>query len=162
MGKPRGAEITVTNDNREEYAKLFTEYHLIESIRKQFEEFDKGFHAVIGGHALKLCTPLELEQLICGNPRLDFDALRAGTTYEGEGFDADNECIVWSWEVLNDFTEHQRKKFLESTTGSSRSPLRGLHELRMKVIRVGPQGYDGPQLPMSHTCYNTLILPWYK
>jgi len=159
--KTKGADIPVKNDNREEYAKLFMNYYLVSSIQKQFDHFYNGFHAVTGGNALALCTPIELEQLICGNPRLDFDALRAGASYEG-GYGSNHECIEWLWQILNDFTDAQRKKFLEFTTGSSRSPLRGLHELKMKVTKVGPDRYDGHHLPTAHTCYNTLILPYYK
>lgn len=159
--KPKGTEILVTNDNREEYAKLFMDYHLTSSIQKQFDNFYNGFHAVIGGKALALCTPVELEQLICGNPTLDFDALRAGTEHK-DGYGPDHECILWLWEILRDFTKEQRKKFLAFTTGSSRSPLRGLHELHMKVVKAGPDRYSGSRLPTAHTCFNTLILPYYK
>lgn len=42
------------------------------------------------GPALRLFTPAELEQLVCGNPNLDFRALQAAAQYRG-GFSADDQ-----------------------------------------------------------------------
>lgn len=43
-------------------------------------------------------------------------------------------------------------------TGSDRAPIGGLGALRCVLQRDGP---DGPKLPTSHTCFNTLLLPEY-
>lgn len=44
--KPGGDTINVTNANRKEYVDLYVEYHLVKSVQKQFEAFNKGFHTV--------------------------------------------------------------------------------------------------------------------
>lgn len=43
-------------------------------------------------------------------------------------------------------------------TGSDRSPIGGLSQLKFTIQRHGP---DSPNLPSAHTCSNTLLLPEY-
>ena len=43
-------------------------------------------------------------------------------------------------------------------TGSMKAPIGGLGKLNFKLQRAGP---DSDQLPTSHTCFNTLLLPEY-
>ena len=57
-----------------------------------------------------------------------------------------------------EFTLDEKKLFLKFFTGSDRAPIGGLGALRIVVQRDGP---DGPKLPTSHTCFNTLLLPDY-
>ena len=46
-------------------------------------------------------------------------------------------------------------KFL---TGSDRSPVWGLQEIKMVITRHG----NTKLMPTSHTCFNNLVLPDYK
>eukprot|EP00050_Salpingoeca_kvevrii_P001802 m.179937 g.179937 ORF g.179937 m.179937 type:complete len:110 (-) comp10461_c0_seq19:23-352(-) len=64
--KPGGADIDVTNENRDEFVKLYVNYLLTDSVSQQFEAFHRGFHLVCGGIVLPLFRPDELELLICG------------------------------------------------------------------------------------------------
>jgi len=159
--KPNGVNIDVTEDNKHEYINLLKKYYLEDAIRQQFNAFQQGFLEVVGGPALGLFAPKELENLICGNPVLDFDALQATAQYEG-GYYADHELILWLWEVLEEFNERQKRKFLMFATGSDRAPIRGLQELKFKTQRVGPERYEGPHLPTSHTvtilCFYHIII----
>ena len=41
--KPGGSDIPVTNDNRIEYVRLMTDYHLNKSVQEQFSAFASGF-----------------------------------------------------------------------------------------------------------------------
>jgi len=59
---------------------------------------------------------------------------------------------------LEEFNDEERKMFLKFLTGSDRSPLRGLSDIKMTITRNG----DGLHLPASHTCFNHLLLPDYK
>jgi ubiquitin-protein ligase E3 A len=45
------------------------------------------------------------------------------------------------------------------STGSDRSPLRGLSDLRFILAR---QAQDDTRLPSSHTCFNHFLLPDYS
>lgn len=44
--KPGGADVPVTNENREEFVRLMTQYYLDKSVASQFSAFAIGFHEV--------------------------------------------------------------------------------------------------------------------
>jgi hypothetical protein len=77
--KENGGEIAVTAANRQEYVDLYVDYLINRSVEPQFEAFQRRFLKVCGGAALDMFTAEDLELLICGNPVLDFDALKEGT-----------------------------------------------------------------------------------
>ncbi|KAJ3127744.1 putative E3 ubiquitin-protein ligase HTD2 [Nowakowskiella sp. JEL0407] len=89
--RPNGDTIPVTNENREVFVDLFVEFYLNKSIEAQFSAFREGFDSVLGGSAVQLFRPEELEELICGSPDLDFDALEKVTQYDG--FEPDSTQI---------------------------------------------------------------------
>ena len=57
---------------------------------------------VCGGEALALFRAEELELLVCGNPRLDFEALESAAKYE-DGFDATSDVVRNFWAVVHEF-----------------------------------------------------------
>lgn len=71
----------------------------------------------------------------------------------------DDKTIKWFWEIVKSFDDEHKKMFLKFTTGSDRSPLKGLGELKL-IIMV--QGQDDSRLPSAHTCFNHLILYQYS
>lgn len=73
-----GGEVPVTQHNRGEYVRRYTEYLLAGSVARQFEAFLRGFHSVCGGECLRLFRWEELELLICGSPDLDFEVRSPG------------------------------------------------------------------------------------
>lgn len=50
--KPKGEEIPVTRENKQEYVQLYTEHFLTKHIERQFKAFATGFQRVIGGEAI--------------------------------------------------------------------------------------------------------------
>jgi len=62
----------------------------------------------------------ELYYVICGKPQLDFGDLEINTGYEG--YAKDQAFIKDFWDIINDFTNEQKKSFLMFCTGSDRSP----------------------------------------
>ncbi|XP_038046423.1 probable E3 ubiquitin-protein ligase HECTD2 [Patiria miniata] len=155
--KPDGANIPVTNENRKEYVELYLKYLLNESIYGQFAAFYHGFHSVCASNALIMLRPEEVEMLVCGSPNLDLDALEKVTTYDG--FTKDDQTIRYFWEVLKAFPVPLQKKLMLFATGSDRIPIGGMGEMTFKIVKVNA---STSMLPMSHTCFNQLILPPYK
>lgn len=51
---PGGANIMVTNENRQAFVDLYVDYVLNKSIEKQFGAFRQGFYHVCGGNALSV------------------------------------------------------------------------------------------------------------
>uniref|UniRef100_A0A7S1KNI6 HECT-type E3 ubiquitin transferase n=1 Tax=Percolomonas cosmopolitus TaxID=63605 RepID=A0A7S1KNI6_9EUKA len=154
--KPGGEDIPVTKENREEYVELYVKWKYITGVQKQFDAFNRGFRSVIG-ETLELFKPQELELLVCGSPKLDFDELKKGARYS-EGYTEDSQQIHWLWDILTEFNEDEKRRFLHFCTGSDRSPISGLSSTQLVVI---PNGDDDQRLPSASTCFNLLLLPKY-
>jgi len=155
--KNDGDKIFVTNENREEYVRLYLEWYVHKSVEKQFRPFYKGFQKVVNGDAIKLFTGEELNVLICGSPNLDFAELEKVTIYE-DGYTKDTPIIKYFWEVIHSFNDEQKRKFLFFCTGSDRAPIKGLGSMNFIIMRHGP---DSERLPTAHTCFNHFLLPEY-
>ena len=156
--KPGGADIPVTSDNKEEYVVLYVRWLLVDSIYPQYEAFERGFMRVMEDTSLDLLRPEDLELLVVGTPDLDFEALQKHTEYEG-GFDENSPVVQNLWKfIIHTATKEEQLMFLKFTTGSSKAPIGGLGALSFKVQKAGPDSF---QLPSSHTCFNTLLLPDY-
>lgn len=154
---PGGGEKPVTNDNREEYVQLYVDYYFNRSVEHLFQPFRKGFYDVCENTLLRLFKPDEMELLLCGNTsdKLDFADLQATCRYEG--YTPESPQIKMFWEVVKEFSEEQKKRFLQFTTGSDRVPIRGLRALQLTISKNS----NSTQLPTSSTCFNYLILPEY-
>lgn len=156
--KENGGDISVTKENRKEYVDLCVKYYLETSIELSFEAFRKGFQKLWRGRVLQLFHPAELEQLICGSPVLDFEALEKYTIYE-DGYRKDSRIVREFWEIVHSLDKENKKKLLFFATGSDRAPIKGLANLRFVISK---NGSDSETLPTAHTCFNHLLLPEYQ
>ena len=155
--KPGGDKILINNYNKEEYVELYTDWYFNKSIDGYFRSFEKGFYKVFNKSLTKILTPNELELILCGTQILDFHELKIAAVYEE--YDKNSETIKYFWEILLDFNEEEKKKFLSFVTGCDRAPIDGLGSLSITITNGGN---DLNQLPTAHTCFNNLILPDYK
>jgi len=153
-----GENILVTNENREEFVKLYIHHLVIDSISRQFTAFRRGFYKVCGGYALKMCRAEELELLISGSVELDYEELEKATEYD-DGYSKDHIVIKNFWEIVHTMTYDQKKKLLMFVTASDRVPLKGLGNLTFVIQRNGP---DTDRLPTALTCFGRLLLPEYS
>ncbi|EGD73225.1 ubiquitin protein ligase E3A [Salpingoeca rosetta] len=156
--KPGGKDIPLTSSNKEEYVRLYVDWILNKSIERQFSAFRNGFTSVVSGSKIiKLLTTKDLQQIICGEEHLDFDELERVASYD-HGYQRDSTIVKWFWEIVKQFSDEDKKKLLFFTTGSDRVPVGGLSKMAFVICK---QGADSDQLPTSHTCFNTLMLPEY-
>ena len=155
--KPNGENIMVDSENKDEYVELYLDWYFNKSIEEVFNSFEKGFYKVFNRDLCKILSPEELELIICGTQFLDFNELKKGCKYEE--YTKDSETIKYFWEILLEFNEEEKKKFLSFVTGCDRAPIDGLGSL---AITISNGGTDLNQLPSAHTCFNNLILPDYK
>ncbi|ORX50726.1 HECT-domain-containing protein [Piromyces finnis] len=153
-----GENILVTNENREEFVKLYIHHLVIDSVSRQFRAFRRGFYKVCGGYALKMCRAEELELLISGSVELDYEELEKATEYD-DGYSKDHIVIKNFWEIVHAMTYDQKKKLLMFVTASDRVPLKGLGNLTFVIQRNGP---DTDRLPTALTCFGRLLLPEYS
>lgn len=69
------------------------------------------------------------------------------------------QAVRWLWEIVHEFDDEEKRRFLKFFSGSDRAPIGGLGNLRCIIQR---DGTDSNKLPTSHTCFNTLLLPSYR
>ena len=155
--KPNGENIMIDNTNKDEYVELYLNWYFNESIKDYYNSFEKGFYKVFDKNLIKILTPEELELILCGTQVLDFHELKTACQYQE--YKEDSETIKYFWEILLDFNEEEKKKFLSFVTGCDRAPIDGLGALPITITNGGT---DLSHLPTAHTCFNNLILPDYK
>ncbi|XP_040167287.1 ubiquitin-protein ligase E3A isoform X1 [Anopheles arabiensis] len=157
--KPDGDKIFVTQENKQDFVELYSDFMLNKSVEKQFNAFRRGFQMVTDESPLHLLfRPEEVELIVCGSKEFDFDELEQSTEYEG-GFTAESQTIKDFWSIVHGLSMEVKRKLLQFTTGSDRVPVGGLSRLKLVVARNGP---DSDRLPTSHTCFNVLLLPEYN
>ncbi|XP_037901469.1 E3 ubiquitin-protein ligase Nedd-4 isoform X7 [Glossina fuscipes] len=162
--KPGGANIEVTNENKDEYIKLVIEWRFVARVKEQMTSFLDGFGSVIPLNLIKIFDEHELELLMCGIQNIDVKDWRENTLYKGD-YHQNHIIIQWFWRAVLSFSNEMRSRLLQFVTGTSRVPMNGFKEL---------YGSNGPQMftiekwgtpnnyPRAHTCFNRLDLPPYE
>jgi len=156
--KPVGSDIIISQQNKEEYINLYLDWKFNKSIEKFFNPFLNGFYKVADKTIFEIIESDELELIICGTQNLDFKDLEEGSV-AGDGYTKESQTVKDFWEIVHEFNEETKKKFLFFLTGCDRAPIKGLGSLRMIIGRHGP---DSDKLPCAHTCFNYLLIPDYQ
>ena len=156
--KENGENIYIDNTNKDEYVDLYLDWYFNKSIEEYFKYFKNGFFRVCDKQLSPILLPEELELIICGTQVLNFHELKRVAKYE-DGYKKDSLTIKYFWDVLFEFSEEEKKKFLFFVTGCDRAPINGLGSLIITVSRWGP---DSDKLPTAHTCFNHLLIPDYQ
>ncbi|XP_055636024.1 E3 ubiquitin-protein ligase Nedd-4-like isoform X2 [Toxorhynchites rutilus septentrionalis] len=162
--KPNGANIEVTNENKDEYIRLVIEWRFVARVKNQMQAFLEGFGSLVPLHLLKIFDENELELLMCGIQSIDVNDWKRNTLYKGDYY-ANHVVVQWFWRAVLSFNNEMRARLLQFVTGTSRVPMNGFKEL---------YGSNGPQMftiekwgtpinfPRAHTCFNRLDLPPYE
>ena len=154
---PGGEAVPVTNQNKQEFVEKYIEWYLTTSIKDQFKPFYRGFYKAVSDDSIKLLDSDEVSKLIRGVDELNMKELEENTAYDN--CEATDSTVVWFWQAIHGFSDDQKRMFLKFTTGSDRTPLRGMSDLGLTIM---VQGQDDERLPSAHTCFNHLILPKYS
>ncbi|KAJ3406591.1 hypothetical protein HDU80_010889 [Chytriomyces hyalinus] len=161
--KAGGRDIEVTDENKAEYAQLYSEWRIATRVADQFKAFQQGFNEIVPQDMITVFNPQELELLIGGLAEVDMDDWMKNTDYRG--YTENDETIKMFWKTVKEMDNEKKANLLQFVTGTSRIPVNGFKDL---------QGSDGPRrfciektgeidsLPKSHTCFNRLDLPPYR
>ncbi|GFO43496.1 nedd4-like e3 ubiquitin-protein ligase wwp1 [Plakobranchus ocellatus] len=140
--KEGGSEIKVTEENKEEYINLMTNWRFTRGVEDQTKAFLDGFNEVVPLQWLQYFDERELEH-----------------------YQRNNKQVVWFWKMVREIDNEKRTRLLQFVTGTCRLPVGGFAELmgsngpqRFCIERVGKETW----LPRSHTCFNRLDLPPYR
>ena len=127
-----------------------------------------GFYEVIPPLLVSIFTFQEIELLLCGLPYIDVEDWEKSTQYSTRGcLKKHNKVAKWFWDIVkNEFTDEQRARLLQFSTGSANVPVGGFKELQTHSGNTCPFTILGVPLsqkkyPGAHTCFNRLELPMY-
>ena len=121
----------MNNSNRIQYIHLVADYRLNKQIKQQCQAFLRGFQDVIRVDWIRFFNPVELQILISGERKGDFDVadLRAHTVYSG-GFHSLDSSIRKFWKVVEGLTPKEKSALLKFVTSCPRAPLLGFQSLQ--------------------------------
>ncbi|XP_062900489.1 ubiquitin-protein ligase E3C isoform X1 [Mobula hypostoma] len=153
-----GKDIPVSSANRIAYIHLVADYRLNKQIRPHCLAFRQGVANVVNLEWLRMFDQQELQVLISGAQiPIDLEDLKNFTNYSG-GYSADHAVIRIFWNVVENFTNDEKRKLLKFVTSCSRPPLLGFKEL-YPAFCIHNGGTDLERLPTASTCMNLLKLP---
>ena len=132
--KPGGKEITVTEENKREYVRLYVNYRFMRGIEQQFLALQKGFHELIPSQFLRPFDERELELVIGGLGQIDINDWKLHTRLKH--CTPETPVVKWFWQIVESYGEEMRARLLQFVTGSSRVPLQGFKALQGKISEL--------------------------
>ncbi|XP_063950930.1 E3 ubiquitin-protein ligase Su(dx)-like [Lytechinus pictus] len=161
--KEGGKDIDVTEENKEEYIHLMTQFRFNRGIEEQTKAFLEGMNEVVPLQWLQYFDERELELMLCGMQEFDVDDWYRSTIYRH--YTRESKQVQWFWRAVREMDNEKRARLLQFVTGTCRLPVGGFTELmgsngpqKFCIEKVGKETW----LPRSHTCFNRLDLPPYK
>ncbi|XP_042342287.1 probable E3 ubiquitin-protein ligase HERC6 isoform X2 [Plectropomus leopardus] len=149
----------VTASNKKEFVDASIDYAFNTSVEREFKAFKEGFFKVCHIDVVEFFQPEELQAVMVGQENYDWEVFRKNTVYEGV-YHEGHPNIVTFWEVFENLTAEEKKKFLVFLTGCGRVPFLGMESIKMRVA-VLPDTSE-LHLPESLTCHCLLLLPIYQ
>ena len=98
--KPGGAEVKVTEENKEEYLELVVAWRMSRGIEEQTKAFLDGFNEVVPLEWLQYFDERELELLLCGMQEIDVDDWQRNAIYRH--YTKNSKQVLWFWQVSFD------------------------------------------------------------
>jgi len=161
--KPDGADVCVTEENKNEYIELMTQWRFTRGVEEQTKSFLEGFNEVVPLQWLQYFDERELELMLCGMQEIDVEDWERNTVYRH--YTKTSKQVQWFWKFTKELDNEKRTRLLQFVTGTCRLPVGGFSELmgsngpqRFCIEKVGKDTW----LPRSHTCFNRLDLPPYR
>jgi len=179
---PGGSIIPVTKENTIQYIHLVSHKKMNVRGSRQTSAFLHGFRDIIPAQWVRLFSAYELQKLISGDDAvkgIDVHGMMSVMRYSG-GFHPSQPIVHWLWQVVDEMTPDQQRKFLKFMSSCSRQPLLGFASMvpapciQQTRLREDDHGRDVAEeaallgtftgsirLPTSSTCMNLLKLPKY-
>uniref|UniRef100_A0A3Q1BTB7 HECT-type E3 ubiquitin transferase n=1 Tax=Amphiprion ocellaris TaxID=80972 RepID=A0A3Q1BTB7_AMPOC len=138
--KPNGRNISVTEENKKEYVRLYVNWRFMRGIEAQFLALQKGFSELIPQHLLKPFDHKELELIIGGLGKIDLADWKTNTRLKH--CTSESNVVRWFWQAVEAFSEERRGRLLQFVTGSTRVPLQGFKALQGGFNRIDIPPYE--------------------
>ncbi|ETM56163.1 hypothetical protein L914_00801 [Phytophthora nicotianae] len=156
---PNGDDISVTDENKHEFAERWLQYFLLECVSDQLYVFLKGLYQVIPREVFMLFDAEELDYILCGCDSIDVTDWEAHTRCSRNL--TGTRILRWFWGLVRDMHSECRRRLLQFATGCSRVPIGGFRYLTSHDGQICPFTLKGVHSPYirSHSCFNRLDLP---
>lgn len=162
---PHGAAVPITAANRDQFASLALSARLNEA-ELQLRALRRGLCDVVPAAILDLCTWDDLQLRVCGLPHIDIALLRRHTEYSGVQPHAPH--VLWFWQVLEEFSQEDRRAFVRFAWAQERLPStdgefeRTGTRMMLKPYAAKPGAAVDDAFPKADTCFFNLMLPAYS
>lgn len=141
-----GSHIAVTGSNLADYIRLAAHWLVIEGAGRQMDALLEGFDSVLPNVRTRLAALFqadEMEGLFCGrtcsSPEFSSNTTNNAADSSGcwavqslteacqcdHGYTPQSRCIRYLFEVMSEFTDQERRLFVQFVTGSPRLPIGG-------------------------------------
>ena len=133
--------------NLSQYCNELEAYRLSEMVLAA-EAIRRGILTQLPPVMVSLIKWKDLEMMVCGEPTVNIDLLKSATEYSG--YSVSDPLIIWFWEIMNEYSQNDRRAFLRFTWGRNRLPLtKAGFKQKMKISKVSRVD----KMPESHTCF---------
>lgn len=139
---------------------------MLDSFSGQLQYLMSGIFEVLPQELILVFDYQELELVLCGVPSIDMEDWKAHTSVSPELEEQGSPFLGWFWAILETWTDEERARLLQFTTGSSRVPVQGFRGLtsydgRLCQFTLKAVPYPEHAYPRSHTCFNRMDVPVY-
>jgi len=153
-----GADKIVTDENKMDYIAALGSYLQTKRVSRKMEAFLDGVHTLVPDTHLAMWDEGELELLLCGVRDYNVEQMRGNSTVESSRASRFHIVLEWFWIAVTHMTQEDLSRLVQFCTGSSLLPPGGFKDLEPK-LQLSWGGLDPGSLPVSHTCFNNLVLP---
>ena len=111
-----------------------------------------------------MLTYKELERLVCGVKTVDISLLKAYTKLTKD-LTNDSNRVKWLWEILSEFTEEEKIKFVKFCWAQERLPSTHQEFQKLQVTFTIKSYIDKIRkdvFPRADTCFFSIELPDYS
>ncbi|KAL4446091.1 hypothetical protein ABPG74_021630 [Tetrahymena malaccensis] len=163
--KKDGQNIEVNDQNKQEYIQLYCKAKMQDELALQIQYFQKGLFSIIPEDALEALEPDDFILFYQGVQEIDVSYLKKKMKYEG--FKSTDKVIEWFWEILEDWDNVQKKKFLSALTEIpgipvGGYPVRDVSTGNVKQLTISYLNGNPDLLPVWHTCFFRVDIPKYN
>ncbi|CAI2365104.1 unnamed protein product [Moneuplotes crassus] len=166
--KQNGADIELTNENKEEYSRLVVEHYTYKRAEIQTAAFTEAFFNIIPQETITVFSLYELDKILFGLKEIDVEDWKKNTFYKGEyEKNKNHDTIKWFWEVIVSLNNDEKRKFLQFCTGSRSLPIEGFKGLKRNSrtlckFSINSLSAGRNLFLRAHTCFNSIDLPMFK
>lgn len=160
-------EVYITKENARAYAERVVDGFFGTGVRAQLCAFKTGFDRVLPMESLRVLSLEALEGLVCGSQDAAWDAQAILDSAKFEhGYSRTSRVVRDLAQVMEEFSEEDRRHFVRFLTGSPRLPAGGFSALNPRLT-ISKKTADTPQeadmyLPSVNCCFHNIKFTEYS